>query len=149
MAADGLGLAHLSGNGVAVDHLEGMLIDAGHEILIKGAGALLGVGLVDGLIDGLVAGDIDLEAALEPQQGLNDAVHIVEVSLSHLGSTVNEGLIDGHLTGRALHRDVQGLGGALQKGLIKGEERNVVGVQLREITNGNVNAEVFHRYPPP
>ena len=145
VAAHGLGLADLGGDGVAVHHLEGLLIDVGHEILVEGAGAALGVGSVDGLIDGLVAGQVDLEAALEPQQGLDDSVHIVEVGLGHVGGAVDKGLVHGHLTAGALHGDIQGLLGVFQEGLIEGKERNVVGVQLGEMLDGYVNTKVFHR----
>ena len=67
MAADGLRIVLLLRQGLTGNHFKGTLVDAGHEIGVKGAGALGGVGRFQRLINGLVAADVHPEAALHPE----------------------------------------------------------------------------------
>ena len=88
MAADSLGGARLLGDLVAEDHLEGALIHAGHKVGVKGTGAAGGEGLFQIVVNVLVPADIHLEAALHPEQHLDDAVHLAlfQVRQGHIVS---------------------------------------------------------------
>ena len=149
VAAHGLGIALLGGHGVAVHHLEGLLVDVGHEIGVKGPLAAHAVGGLHGLIDALVAADIDLEAAHIPQHGLDEAVHVVDVGLSHVGRAVDKGLVDGHLAAGPLHRDVQRLFGVLQKSGAELAQGEKTGIQLRHIFHRYFDSQMLHGAHPP
>ena len=113
MAADGLRGALLLGDLVAEHHLEGALVHAGHEVGVKGPLAGEGEGLLQVVVDVLVAADIDLEAALHPQHGLDQTVGIVVVGLAHLRGAVDIGVAHGYLAAGALHREGDRLFGSL------------------------------------
>ena len=128
MAADGLGSTLLLGYLVAEDDLEGVLIHASHEVGIKSPLAGEGEGLLQVVIHVLIAADIDLEAALEPQHGLDQPVGIVVVSLTHLGGAVDKGIAYRYLAIGALHREGNGLLSTLKERAVEFENGHELGI---------------------
>ena len=130
-------------------HRLGIALLGGHLVAVKGPLAAHAVGGLHGLIDGLAAAEVDLEAALHPQEHFDEPVHIVDVGLSHLRGAVDKGLIDGHLAAGPLHRHVQGLLGVLQKGRVELAQGKKAGVQLRHMFHRDFNSKVLHCMNPP
>ena len=149
MAANGLGIVLLLRQRLTGNHFKGTLVDAGHEVGVKGAGTLSGIGRFQRLINGLVAADVHPEAALHPEQRLDQPVHIVAVGLGHVRRAVDERLTDGHLTVGALHRQTQGLAGRFQKGPVEQTQGRIVGVQRRNMARGDFNTIAIHCKKPP
>ena len=149
VAAHSLGIALLGRHLVAVHHLKGLLIDVGHEVGVKGAGAAHAVGGLHGLIYGLIAAEVHLEATLHPEQHLDDAVHIVDVGLGHVRSAVDKGFVYRYLTSGPLHRDVQRLFGVLQKGGAELSQGEKTGVQFRHVFYWDFNSKMLHCISPP
>ena len=110
-----LGLGHL----VHQHDLKGVLKDVGHVIKVEVLLAAGGVSLLQIVVGVLVAGYIYLEAALHPQDGLDQTVHIVVIRLGHLWGAVNKGVAGGHLAVGTLHSDGHGLLGRFQEGAVE------------------------------
>ena len=149
MATDGLGIALLLRQLLTGNHFKGTLIDPGHKVGVKGTGTLSGIGCFQRLINGLVAADVHPEAALHPEQRLDQPVHIVAVGLGHVGSAVDKRLTDGHLTIGTLHRQTQGLASRFQKGPVEQPQGRIVGVQRRNVARGDFNTIAIHSVKPP
>jgi len=147
VAADGLGVPLLLGDLVAEHHLERLLVDVGHIVEVKGLLAFGGIDLLHLPADGLVTADVDLEAAVKPQHGLDDPLHVIGVGLGHLGGTVDPRVIDGHLPAGTLHGQVQGLVRVLQKGLVELAQGDKSLVQLGDVLYRDFDAKMLHDKP--
>ena len=148
MAADGLGGVLGLGNLIHQNDLKGVLKDAGHVVPVE---LLLSAGAVDGsqvLADPRVAADIDLEAALHPQDGLDNPLDVVVVGLSHLGGAVDKGMAGGHLAVRPLHGNSYGLLCPGQEGAVKTHQGNKLRVQNGGVLQLHVDAKSVHGDSP-
>ena len=148
MPADGLGHVPLLGDLVADDHFEGPLVHAGHEVGVKGPGSGEGVGLLQIGTDPLVAADIDLPAALHPQQALHQPVHVVAVGLIPLVGAVDEGMAHRHLSPVPLHGDGHRLSGRGQKGLVESHHGEKFPVQRRDVSQLHLDSKSVHVTSP-
>ena len=144
MAADGLGRILALRQGIGQQHLKGMFKNAGHILPVKGLAAAGRIGLFQVSIDALVPTDIDPEAALHPEDGLDQAVDVIAVRLVHGRSAMDKSLHSGHLPVGPLHSDAHALLRAGEEGLVEAVQRNEAGVQLRNIADVNVDAKMFH-----
>ena len=133
MAAHGLGRVLGRGDAVHQHHLKGVLKDVGHVVPVKSLLPTGAVCLFQVVEHALVPADVDLEAALHPQDGFHQAVDIVVVRLLHLRRAVDEGAAGGHLAVRPLHGDAHGLLGVRQEGLVKAQQGDKVRVQGRDM----------------
>ncbi len=148
MAADGLGGILGGGNIVHQHHLKRMLENAGHVIPVK---FLLASGTVDGfqvLADTRVAADVNLEAALHPEDGFYQALDVIVVGLSHLRCAVDEGPAGGHLAVGPLHGDAHRLFCRSQEGAVKPHEGDKVRVQGRPVFQFHIDAKTIHSDSP-
>ena len=148
MAADGLGGVLGLGDVVHQHHLEGMLKDVGHVIPVE---LLLSSGAVDGFqvfADACVAADINLEAALHPEDGFHQALNVIVVGLGHLRCAVDEGVAGGHLAVRPLHGDAHGLLCRGQEGAVEAHEGDKVRVQGRRVFQSHIDAKTIHNDSP-
>ena len=67
-----------------------------HNLIVEGARAVRLVGLGDCVVNDFAAGDDDLVAALDPQQGLDDAFNDADVFFIVAGAVLeNTGLVNG------------------------------------------------------
>ena len=114
-----------------------MLKDGGHVVPVELLPAAGAVDAPEILRDALVAADVDLEAALHPQDGLDQAVDIVVVRLGHLRGAVDKGAAGGHLPVGPLHGDAHRLFGGLQEGAVKAHEGNKFRVQRGNVLQLN------------
>ena len=144
VAAHGLRIAVLGGHGVAEHHLEGALVDIGHEVRVKLTRAAGAIGVLYGLVHGLAAAYIDLEAALHPEKHLYQAVNVVLVRLVHLRCAVDEGVVHRYFSAGALHGQRDGLGGSAEKGGEKFAQGDEAGVELRQVFDGDFDSKVVH-----
>ena len=144
MAADGLGDILLLGYLVTEFHLKGLFIHASHKIRVKGSLTGEGIGLLQVGAHTLVASHIDLPAALHPQKGFDQPVHIVAVRLIPLIGAVDEGAAHRHLAPVPLHRNGHRLFGGLQKSLVESENGEVLGVQLGNMADRRLDAQLVH-----
>ena len=149
MAADGLGAVLLLGKRVAGDDLEGMLKHVGHVVPVEFLAAAGGIRLLQVGADVLAAPDVDLEAALHPQQGLDHPVDVVAVGLPHLRRAVDKGFAHRHLSAGPLHGQSQGLLGVLEKRVVERIQGHVPGVQLGGMLQVDLDAITIHFTVPP
>ena len=149
MTADGLGKALLLGHLVHPHHLKGMLEHVTHVVEVEVPGAAGGIVLLHGVAHSLVAGQIHPEAALHPQQSLDDAVNIVDIRLPQLLRAVDTGAVNGHLAVGTFNGHIEGFFRVLQKRLIKAAQGNERGVQRGEMLDVHVDAEMLHGWNPP
>ena len=137
VAAHGLGGVLGYGDVVHQDDLEGVLKDGGHVVPVELLPAAGAVDAPEILRDALVAADVDLEAALHPQDGLDQAVDIVVVRLGHLRGAVDKGAAGGHLSVGPLHGDAHRLFGGLQEGAVKAHEGDKFRIQRGNVLQLN------------
>ena len=130
---------------LAVDDLKGDFVDVLHELDVEFALALEGVGLLETLRQRAVAADIDAEAADRPQQELDVALHEAVVRLGELRCAVDLCVVDGDLALVALDGDGQWLGRALFIGVDPHAEGNEILVELRQVLDLIVDAEIIQR----
>ena len=144
VAAYGLGVGLFGRQLVAEDDLEGPLVDAGHEVLVKGAAAIGGVGGADALVDVPVPAYIYLPAAVEPEHGLDHPVGVIAVRGLELGRAVDEGAHDGDLAARALDGYAEWLFGALKEGGVELVQGDVARVELGDVFDVYINSKMLH-----
>ena len=146
MAADGLGGILALRQGIGQHYLKGVFKNAGHILPVKGLAAARRISLFQVGIDALVPTDIDPEAALHPEDGLDQAVDVIAIRLVHGRGAMDKGLHGSHLPVGPLHSDAHALLRAGEKGLVEAVQRNEAGVQLRNVADVNVDAKMFHSF---
>ena len=122
-----------------------MLEHIGHVVEVE---RLLAAGAVDLLHFGAdfpVSADIDPEAAVKPQHGFDDALHVVAVGLRPLRGAVDEGAVDGHLTLRTFYRQRQRLFGVRSERRVEFAQGEKAGVQFRYVLHGDFDAQMIHK----
>ena len=145
--ADGLGLVVRLGQHVCRDDLKGMLKDVCHVVPVE---FLLSAGAVDRaqiVGHGLAPADVDAEAALHPEHGLDQALNVVAIGGLQLRRAVDEGLHRGHLAAGALHGDADRLPGVGQEGRVEDVQGQECGVQLGNVADAAGDTQVIHKTP--
>ena len=148
MAAHRLGVILGGGELVCSHHLKGVLKDVCHIVPVKGLSAPVAV---DGFQVGtgpLVPADIDLEAALHPENGLDQAVDVIVVGLRHLRRAVDKCAAGGHLAICPLHSDPHRLFCRGQKGPVKAHDGDKRRVQRGGVFQLHVDTKSVHSDSP-
>ena len=144
VAANGLGAVLGLRQGLAGDHLEGTLKNICHVVPVKGLAPAGGVRLLQIGADVLAAPNVDFEAALHPQDGLDHPVDVVAVGLPHLRRAVDKRLAHGHLAVGALHGQAQGLLGVLEERLVELIQGQIIRVQLGAALDRDFDIQMLH-----
>ena len=121
-----------------------MLEHIAHVVKVEIPLAAGGVVGLHGVAHGLVSGQIHPEAALRPQQGLDDPVDIVHIRIKPLRGAVDFRAVDGHLTAGALHSHIKGFCGIGQEAFVEPAQRNELRIQRGQMFYGNVDSKMFH-----
>ena len=144
MAANGLRRIYGLRKRVGPDHLEGVLEHVAHEVEVEVARAAVGVGGLQVRIDALVAADEDPEAALEPEQGLDQTLGVVAVGGGVLRRAVDEGADARHLAVGALHGEAERFCRAGEEGAVELLQRSKIGVENRAVLYGDIQIIEAH-----
>ena len=143
--ADGLRLVLCLRQAVHGQNLKRMLKHLRHEVGIKGLLSTFAVDRLQIITDALVPADHDAEAALHPENGLDQALDVIAVGLHHLGRSVNKGLNGRHLTAGTLDRNANRLFGVGKKCIIETLQREKTRIQLRYVFQLGLNTIQIHQ----
>ena len=132
------------GNLIHQNDLKGALKNVGHVVEVEILLAPGGVGALQIVVSLFVSGHVNFEAALHPQDGLDQSVNIIMVGRRHFRRTVNKGTAGCHLAVRPLHRNGHGLFGSRQKSPVEFQDGNERRVELGGVLDRDLNAMQLH-----